>query len=175
MALSALGGEGIRAGRTFLFTDICDSTPLVEAIGDEAWQNLVAWHDRALRALFAEHSDEEVDHAGDGFFFAFPDPQSAAECAMAIQRSLAEHRRTHGFAPQVRAGLHAAEAEQARGSYFGKGVHEAARIGAMAEAGEIVASRATAEQLSGILSVGGRSAELKGIAEPLEVVTLSWG
>ena len=173
-ALSALGGGAVRAGRTFLFMDICDSTPLVEAIGDEAWQNLVAWHDRTLRALFAEHSGEEVDHAGDGFFVAFPDPQRAARCAIAIQRSLAEHRRANGFAPQVRAGLHAAEAEQARGGYFGKGVHEAARIGALAEAGEIVASRATAEQLSGIDGVEARTVELKGMAEPVEVVTLSW-
>ena len=151
---------GVRAGRTFLFTDICDSTPLVQAIGDEAWQNLIGWHDRTLRALFEEHGGEEVDHAGDGFFVAFPDPQRAAECAIAIQRSLAEHRRSHGFAPQVRAGVHAAEAEQARGSYWGKGVHEAARIGGLAGAGEILASRATAEQLNGVASSEPRSAEL---------------
>jgi class 3 adenylate cyclase len=168
------GSSAVRAGRTFLFTDMCDSTPLVEAIGDEAWQNLVAWHDRTLRGLFAEHGGEEVDHAGDGFFVAFRDPQSAVECAVAIQRSLADHRRTHGFAPQLRAGVHTAEAEQARGGYWGKGVHEAARIGALADAGEIVASRETAELLDGVAASEPRRAELKGIAEPVEVVTLSW-
>ena len=174
-ALAGLGAtEGVRAGRTFLFTDIADSTPLVEAIGDEAWQSLVAWHDRTLRALFAEFGGEEVDHAGDGFFVAFPEPQGAAECAIAIQRSLADHRRIHGFAPQVRSGIHAAEAEQARGSYFGKGVHEAARIGGLADAGEVLASRATADQLSGISGANGRTVQLKGIAEPVEVVSLTW-
>ena len=166
--------SGERAGRTFLYTDICDSTPLVEAIGDEAWTSLVAWHDRTLRTLFGEHAGEEVDHSGDGFFVAFPDGQRAAACAIAIQRSLAEHRRRHGFAPQVRVGLHAAEAQQAAGSYWGKGVHEAARIGALADAGEIVASRATAEQLDGVATFDGRTVELKGIAEPVEVVYLSW-
>jgi class 3 adenylate cyclase len=174
-ALGKLGGaEVVRAGRTFLFTDICDSTPLLEAIGDEAWRNLVGWHDRTLRGLFEEHGGEEVDHAGDGFFVAFPDPQRAAQCAIAIQRSLAEHRGTHGFAPQVRAGIHASEAQHADGSYWGKGVHEAARIGELADAGEIVASRATAEQLEGIATTGGRTVELKGIAAPVEVVLLSW-
>jgi class 3 adenylate cyclase len=168
------GKAAVRAGRTFLFTDICDSTPLLEAIGDEAWQNLVAWHDRTLRALFADHGGEEVDHAGDGFFVAFPDAQSAARCAIAIQLTLAEHRRSQGFAPQVRAGIHAAEAQQARGGYWGKGVHEAARIGELAEAGEILASRGTAEQLDGIASTDQRSVDLKGIAEPLEVVYISW-
>src|SRR5207249_4962285 len=41
-----------RATRTFLFTDIVKSTALVEAIGDEAWEHLVQWHDETLRSLF---------------------------------------------------------------------------------------------------------------------------
>jgi class 3 adenylate cyclase len=63
---------------TFLFTDIVGSTALLEAIGNEAWQDLIRWHDRTLRALFAEHGGEEVDHTGDGFFVAFPDPGRGA-------------------------------------------------------------------------------------------------
>ena len=47
---------------------------------------------------------------GDGFFASFADASAAASCAVAIQRLLAEHRRLHGFAPQVRIGMHAAEA-----------------------------------------------------------------
>jgi class 3 adenylate cyclase len=178
LAGDALGrlarGGTVRTGRTFLFTDICDSTPLIQAIGDEAWQNLVTWHDRTLRALFAEHGGEEVDHAGDGFFVAFPDAQRAADCAVAIQRSLADHRRAHGFAPQVRAGIHAAEAEHAGGSYWGAGVHAAARIGAAAAAEEIVSSLTTAAELNGIAASEPRAVELKGMAEPVEIVTLNW-
>ena len=49
-----------------------------------------------------------------------------------IQRTLADHRRAHGFAPQVRIGVHAAEATRAAGDYEGAGVHAAARIGALA-------------------------------------------
>ena len=44
-----------------MFTDICKSTNLVEAIGDDAWEDLLRWHDQTLRALFVEHSGEEVD------------------------------------------------------------------------------------------------------------------
>ena len=160
--------------RTFVFTDIERSTDLVGLIGDEAWNDLRAWHDRALRALFEEHDGEEINHAGDGFFVAFRDAQSAADCAVAIQRSLQEHSRSAGFAPRVRAGLHAAEAAQSGSGYFGKGVHEAARIGGLADGGEIVASRATAELVSGVERSESRLAELKGFAEPVEVVTLSW-
>ena len=66
-----------RAGRTFMFTDMMKSTALVEAIGDEAWTDLVRWHDQTLRGLVSRHAGEEVDHAGDGFFIAFPDPMRA--------------------------------------------------------------------------------------------------
>ena len=34
-----------------MFTDIVGSTGLIEAIGDEAWTDLRAWHDRTLRSL----------------------------------------------------------------------------------------------------------------------------
>jgi class 3 adenylate cyclase len=162
-----------RAERAFMFTDICSSTNLLQAIGDEAWHNLVEWHDQTLRSLFSRHGGEEVDHAGDGFFVAFAGSAEALGCAQAIQQTLAEHRRAHGFAPQVRIGVHAAEANRDGAGYRGKGVHEAARIGALAQAGEILASRPTLES-AGIEGSEARPVELKGIAEPVEVARLDW-
>ena len=164
-----------RETRTFMFTDIVRSTQLIEAIGDEAWADLVRWHDQALRALFATHGGEEVDHAGDGFFVAFPSTLPALQCSVAIQRALLEHRRQQGFAPQVRIGLHAAAAERRRDAYRGKGVHIAARIAALAEAGEILASVGTVESPpSGIKLSSPRTVILKGLSEPLDVVSLHW-
>ena len=64
---------------------------------------------------------EEVHRTGDGFFVAFPDARTALACAIAIQRTLAEHRRAHGFAPQVRIGVHAAEATRVGGDYEERG------------------------------------------------------
>jgi class 3 adenylate cyclase len=159
--------------RTFVFTDIVGSTSLLEAIGDDAWENLRRWHDETLRACFAEHGGQEVDHAGDGFFVAFPDSTSALACVLHVQRRLAEHRTTAGFAPQVRIGLHAGEAMDAGGDYIGRGVHLAARIGAIGGAGEIVASAATVEDLDAEVT-DRRTVELKGIAAPVEVVSIVW-
>ena len=161
------------ATSTFLFSDICGSTSLVEAIGDAPWLDLVEWHDRTLRALFVEHAGEEVDHAGDGFFVAFTEPARALACAVAVQRALAEHRRQHGFAPPVRIGVHAAEAIPVGRGYRGKGVHAAARVGALAEANEIVASRETAEA-GRVAFVNARLVAVKGLSEPLEVVSVDW-
>ncbi len=164
-----------RATRTFMFTDIVKSTNLVEAIGDEAWEALLRWHDQTMRSLLAAHQGEEVKHAGDGFFFAFADSVSALECAVNIQRTLAEHRAAHGFAPQVRIGLHVAEATRRGRDYSGMGIHEAARIGALGNGGEILASRQTVDGASGAFATSGaRSVSLKGISEPVEVVAVDW-
>ncbi len=162
-----------RVLRTFMFTDIARSTVLVEALGDEAWESLIRWHDDTLRALFAEHGGEVIHHTGDGFFVAFPGQHPAIDCAVAIQRRLAEQRKTQGFAPEVRIGLHVSEATRVEGDFRGKGVHEAARIAALAAGGEIMASRQTAEG-SSARTTEPRTVELKGIAEPVEVVEIAW-
>ncbi|HEY5578923.1 MAG TPA: hypothetical protein VIL12_04460, partial [Acidimicrobiia bacterium] len=44
--------EGRRLTKTFMFTDIVTSTDLVGLIGDDAWQELLRWHDRELRSSF---------------------------------------------------------------------------------------------------------------------------
>jgi class 3 adenylate cyclase len=160
--------------RTFMFTDIVNSTNLLEVIGDEAWSSLVAWHDDMMRAQFGEHEGEEVDHAGDGFFVAFVDPAEAVRCAVGIQRKLSSHRKAHGFAPSVRIGLHRAEVSQAGQSYQGKGVHAAARIAAIANGGEIVASEASVRDLPHLTLLEPRRLTLKGLKEPVDLLSVDW-
>ena len=173
--LLASAGAPERAHRAFMFTDIVKSTDLVGVIGDEAWEDLLAWHDQTLRSLFASHRGEVAHHTGDGFFIAFEDARSALTCAAAIQRAFAEHRRAHGFAPSVRIGVHAAEATRRGQDYSGGEVHKAARIAALAEGGEILASVATLAGAEGEFKVSEpREATLKGVAEPVEVSRVEW-
>lgn len=164
-----------RPTKVLMFTDIVDSTKLVEALGDEAWNTLRHWHQRTLRSCFEANGGEEIDHAGDGFFVAFTTVEAATTCAIAIQRLLAEHRLQHGFAPQVRIGLHAAEVVQSDSGYAGKGVHEAARIASAGGGGDIVASRLT------LAAVGDRfrcsqerELRLKGLSSPIVVMNVDW-
>jgi class 3 adenylate cyclase len=155
-----------------MFTDIVGSTSLVEVLGDEAWETLLGWHNTALREVFTAHGGAEISTTGDGFFVGFDSPDLAVAAAVAIQRRLAEHRSTQGFAPQVRIGLHASDATQVGGDFHGRGVHEAARIAALGGAGDFVAS---------VASVGDshrasdhRSATLKGLSGPIDVVNVDW-
>ena len=167
--------EGARTIRTFLFSDIVDSTRLSEAMGDAAWEPLLRWHDRTLRAEFERWNGEEIKHGGDGFFVAFGQADDGIACAAAIQRALARHRAEHGFAPSIRIGLHAGEATSRDGDYFGSAVTRAARISAAAGAGEVLAS---ADLVAGCRHAvplsGERTLELKGIAEPVVAVLVTW-
>jgi class 3 adenylate cyclase len=168
------GGSPHRTVRTFLFTDIVGSTSLMGVIGDDAWDDLRRWHDQTLRASFVDHGGEEIDHAGDGFFVAFADATTALASAVEIQRLLAEHRRAHGFAPQVRIGVHATAATHDGIDYTGLGVHTAARISALAGAGEILASAETLADVPDMTVTERRTAHLKGIAEPVDVIAVEW-
>lgn len=162
-----------RVEKTFMFTDIEGSTTLVEALGDEAWQGVLRWHDETLRSLFADHRGEEVVATGDGFFVGFDSPDEAIACAVAIQRRLVEQRRSQGFAPKVRIGVHASGATQVGKNFSGKGVHEAARIAALANGNEIMASRTTAADARFPLSEP-RTVTLRGTTDPIEIVTIDW-
>jgi class 3 adenylate cyclase len=162
-----------RVIKTFMFTDIVGSTNLLELLGDEAWHDLLRWHDETLRGLFVSFQGEEVTATGDGFFVGFDSPDTALACAVAVQRTLLEHRQKNGFAPQVRIGVHASGATQVGRNFQGKGVHEASRIAALAEGGQILASRDTAA--GGRYPSGDpRSVALKGISVPMEIVTIAW-
>ena len=165
---------GVRVEKTFMFTDIVSSTNLVEVIGDDAWENLLGWHDQTLRKLFMSHCGQEVKQIGDGFFVAFDDATDAMECAVQIQRRLGEHRKEHGFAPQVRIGLHRADATRKGQDYGGRGVHTAARIGALAQGGEILATTQVIENASShrFPVSERRSVSLKGVSEPAEIVSV---
>jgi class 3 adenylate cyclase len=161
--------------RTFMFTDIVSSTDLIAVIGDQAWAAARGWHDATLRALFDAHGGEEISHSGDGFFVAFGDAESALGCAAEIQRTLVRHRGEHGFALPVRIGMHSAQAAQTPDGYAGRGVHAAARIGALASAGEILVSTSTLTGAPAYFRAGPpRRVTLKGLREPLEVANVEW-
>lgn len=173
--LTARAGAPERARRAFVFTDIVRSTDLVAAIGDEAWEELLAWHDQTLRSLFAAHGGEVAHHTGDGFFVSFADVDEALRCAVGVQRALADHRRQHGFAPLVRIGVHHADAIRRGQDFSGAQVHKAARIAGEAAGGEILVSTdALASTLDDVTTSEPRELTLKGVADPVQVVAVEW-
>jgi class 3 adenylate cyclase len=171
---AARRADPVQTHKAFMFTDIVGSTNLAELLGNDAWEHLLQWHDDALQSVFARHGGEVVNSTGDGFFVAFDTARQGIEAAIAIQRELADHRRTTGFAPMVRIGVHAAEANRHGSDYSGIGVHVAARVAALAGGGEIVVTEETLMESGGVPSSEAREATLKGVAAPVKVVTVDW-
>lgn len=163
----------VQVRMTFMFTDVVGSTNLAEALGDQAWERLLRWHDDTLRALIASGGGEVVKTTGDGFFVAFESARHGVDCAISIQRALRDHRAATGFAISVRIGLHTAEANRRETDYIGMGVHVAARVAALAGAGEILA---TAETLAdaGVTAADAREAAVKGVTAPVRIASLAW-
>ncbi len=158
--------------RTFMFTDVVDSTKLVEALGEDKWRKLLTWHDRTLREMIEQAGGEVIKHTGDGYFAAFQTPVAAIDAAAAIQRALDEHE---PLAPDVRIGLHTGGAfHKDDHDYAGQGVHVAARIGALARGGEILVTRDSLDGGSHFALSKPRSEILKGFEDPVEVVAVDW-
>ena len=157
-----------------MFTDIVGSTTLAEALGDQAWERLLRWHDDMLRSQMARGGGEVVNSTGDGFFAAFESAHAGIDCAISIQRALVDHRGATGFALSVRIGLHTAEANRRGADYSGKGVHIAARVSALAVGGQILAtSQALAEARD--FRVGDvRLVTVRGVSDPVSLASVVW-
>lgn len=126
---------------TVLFTDVVGSTGLRTGRGDTAAHEIMSTHNELVRRQIEQHAGHEVKTIGDSFMVAFDSARRAVECAIAVQRSLADHnRRNPGEPVVVRIGLHTGEAISEGGDLFGSSVDAAARIMARAEGEEILVS-----------------------------------
>src|SRR6266705_4037612 len=80
-------GPGERVLATVLFTDIVDSTAMLQRMGDQAWQELLRLHNARLRDDLNTFRGREVKTTGDGFLAVFDGATRAMRCAAAMTRS----------------------------------------------------------------------------------------
>jgi class 3 adenylate cyclase len=159
---------GERVLATILFTDVVDSTATAERVGDSRWRQLLSQQADQVRISLASFRGREIKDTGDGFLAIFDGTARAVRCASAIRDSVA------AIGLQIRAGIHTGEIEIVPNDVRGVAVHTAARIMALASAGEILVSGTTYELLSGSgLSFSDRgSHELKGLTGVRSVYAL---
>jgi len=153
---------------TIVFSDIEGSTRRAEQLGDEAWMELLSFHNRLVRRQVERAGGYEVKSQGDGFMLAFPSARAAVTCSIEVMRALEVHARSRpNDALRVRIGMHTGEAIEQDGDLFGKPVILAARIANQAVGGEILVSSLVREivESRGDLTFGAsREVALKGLA-----------
>ena len=119
---------------TVLVTDFASSTARAAAPEHERRRALLERHDATVRELLAAHGGRKVKTLGEGFLSVFDRPAGAVAGAIALRDAIEE------LGLPVRAGLHAGEVEIAVGDVRGIAVDAAARIAALAGAGEVLLS-----------------------------------
>jgi len=185
------GAEPPAAGafRTVLFTDVEGSTALTERLGDAKAREVLRAHEGIVREALQAHGGAEVKAMGDGFMASFSSATRALECAINMQRALADWNAGvgAGLAPpdgaassaptiRVRIGLNAGEPIAEEKDLFGTAVNMAARIAARAEGGEILASDVVRQLVAGkgFLFSDRGEVELKGFEEPVRLYEVRW-
>lgn len=131
---------------TLLFTDLVNSTELLQRAGDEQAQRIFQAHHRLLKRFVAAHGGQEVKWLGDGLLTVFASPADAVRCAVAMQ--LAARRRPAVARLGIRVGLHVGEALREETDYFGTPVVIARRLCGAAPAGHVFCSVSVSELLT---------------------------
>lgn len=164
---------------TVLFTDLVGSTALSARLGPERAEQLRREHFGLLREQTDLAGGTVVKNLGDGLMVAFDSPSAAASCAVAMQQAFdLRNRADDGVARlEIRIGVSVGDAVEEEGDFFGEPVIEAARLCALADGGQVLATELVA-RLAGtrvevtFTPVGPKT--LKGFPSPVEVVEVDW-
>ncbi|TAJ24761.1 MAG: adenylate/guanylate cyclase domain-containing protein, partial [Reyranella sp.] len=158
-----------------LFSDLRGSTALYEKVGDAAAYNMVREHFALLASIVRDHDGAVVKTIGDAVMASFGDPAHAVKAALAMQAKLA------GGDLVLKLGVHMGPSVVVtlndRLDYFGSTVNMAARLQGQSTGGDIVLSRAVADDPAVqeiIAGVRKREEEvgLKGFDRPVGFVRL---
>jgi class 3 adenylate cyclase len=162
--VAAVGDEETDLDRvlaTVMFTDIVDSTAQGAALGDRAWAEVRTQHDQIVRSNLARFRGREIKTMGDGFLATFDGPARGVRCAEEIAAQV------QPLGLEIRAGLHTGEVRFEGDDVVGLGVSIGARVGAKANANEILVSQTVKDLVagSGLAFEDAGEHELKGVPD----------
>lgn len=132
--------EPDRVLSTVLFSDVVGSTGRAAELGDAAWRRELEGLETQVRAVAGAHGGRVVKSLGDGHLVELPGPGRAVRAGLALQAA-------SGL--PLRVGIHTGECERIGDDLGGLAVHIGARIGALAEQGEVLVSRTVKDLLVG--------------------------
>jgi class 3 adenylate cyclase len=159
------------AFRTIMFTDMVGSTEMTARLGDAMSLELIRAHDAIIRRCLEHHHGAEIKHLGDGIMASFDDASASVACAVRIQKEFVGYNENSEIPIHVRIGIHAGEPVAESDDLFGSAVQLAARICDIAQADDILVSRAVRDACAGadvaFESIG--STMLKGFSDPIQL------
>jgi TolB-like protein/class 3 adenylate cyclase len=148
---------------------------------DEAGTALgVREHREAARPIVASHGGRIVKTTGDGLLLEFPSVVAAVECAIAIQKLMAERNTGTPEAKRIvyRIGVNLGDVLIEGDDILGDGVNIAARLEGICEPGGVLISGAAYDHVRGRIDanfVDLGEKQLKNIARPVRVYAVATG
>jgi len=167
---------------TYLFTDLKESTPLYERVGDVNAYFLVRQHFDILNKVIRRRSGTIVKTIGDAVMAGFERPQDAVRAAIEMIEELSRFNQTASRPLGLKVGVHRGRAIAVRLNdridYFGQDVNIAARVQGLADVNEICITETVmgAPAVNDIVGnrVVSRSYEnLKGVGQKIEIHRLA--
>jgi branched-chain amino acid transport system substrate-binding protein len=163
--------------RGFLFADLRGYTEFVERNGAAAAAGLLERYRALVRGLIGQFDGAEIRTEGDSFYVVFESVSHAVRAGLAIVESAATESAARPDQPiRVGVGVHAGETVETADGYVGSPVNIAARLCALAGAGEVFVSDTVRSLTQTVLPVvfasRGRK-QLKGVAEPVTVYSVT--
>jgi len=154
-----------RSLATVAFTDIVGSTEIATERGDRRWHSLLELHESVAEREVARAEGRLVKFTGDGMLATFDGPARAVRCLQSLGETLGS------LGLPIRGGVHTGEVELIGDDIGGIAVHVAARIMALAGAGEVYTSSTVRDLTvgSGLVFKDRGEHGLKGVTEPLRV------
>src|SRR5712691_11721231 len=146
-------------------------------LGDVAFDQVRGEHFRRLRGAVASAGGEEVKNTGDGLLVTFASAVDALAAAVAVQQATNGQSHSTGTELAIRVGLALGEVAFEDGDVFGTPVVEAARLVAVAQPGQILATavvRVVAGSRAGVSFIDVGPLQLKGLPDPLAVCEVQW-
>jgi branched-chain amino acid transport system substrate-binding protein len=162
--------------RGFLFADLRGYTEFVERNGAAAAARLLERYRALIRGLITEFDGAEIRTEGDSFYVVFESVSQAVRAGLAIVESATTEPAAGPDQPiQVGIGIHAGETVETADGYVGSPVNIAARLCALAGAGEVYVSDTVRSLTQTVLPVvfGNRGRkQLKGVTERVTVYSV---
>ena len=160
-----------------LFTDVVGSIEQSHLLPQEAADEVRRHHFSVLRRAIAQSGGTEVKSLGDGLMVVFTSATAALACAVAMQQGVEQANRGSDVAVGLRVGIAVGDVVGEDHDYYGDPVVEAARLCALCDAGQVLATEL-------VRAMAGRrvrheyravgALELKGLPEPVDSLEVLW-